>query len=98
MVERQQVDKGAETQSLGALAQCGEEEPRRGGAAERRRVVLGEVISVDASCVIGLGQVEPVGVELCERAARIVHVVEHAEFHGECPATAPCPLSGRPPG
>ena len=48
-------------------------------------MVLGEVIGVDAAAVIGFDQVESVGVELCERAARIVHVIEHAELHGKVP-------------
>ena len=44
-------------------------------------MVLGEVIAVDAGAVIGFGQREPVGIKLAERHARIVHVVEYAEFH-----------------
>ena len=44
--------------------------------------MLGEVIAVEAGAVVGLDQLQPVGVELAERHARVVHVVEHAEFHG----------------
>src|SRR5262245_65211037 len=44
-------------------------------------MVLGEVIAVESGSVIGFDQIEPAGVELGERAARIVHVVEHAELH-----------------
>ncbi len=43
--------------------------------------MLGDVIAVEARAVIGLGDGEPVGVELAERHARVVDVVEDAEFH-----------------
>ena len=43
--------------------------------------MLGEVIAPDAGAVIGFDQLEPVGIKLAERHARVVHVIEHAEFH-----------------
>src|SRR5262249_39841419 len=85
MIERQEVDEGAEAQRLGALRHGREEQPGRGGAAERRRMMLGEVRAVDAAVVIGFDQLEPIGIELPEWPARIVHVVEHAEFHESIP-------------
>src|SRR3984893_11484253 len=96
MIERQEIDEGAEAQRLGALRHGREKEPGRGGAAERRRVVLGDVVAIDAAAVIGFDQLEPIGVERAKRPAPIVHVIEHAEFHaasrrvdhGAAPATA----------
>src|SRR6516164_3058891 len=67
MIERQEIDEGAEAQRLGALCHGREEQPGRGGAAERRRMMLGEVIAVDAAHVIGFDQREPIGVKLSER-------------------------------
>ena len=43
--------------------------------------MLGDVIAVEARAVVGLGEPQPVGVELAERHARVVDVVEDAEFH-----------------
>ncbi len=47
--------------------------------------MLGEVIAPDAGAVIGFDQREPVGIKLAERHARVVHVIEHAEFHEAAP-------------
>ena len=44
-------------------------------------MVLGDVIAVEARAVIGLGDGQPVGIELAERHPRVVDVVEDAEFH-----------------
>ena len=85
MIERQEVDEGAEAQCLGGLRHGREEQSGRSGAAERRRMMFGEVIAVDAAAVIGFDQLEPIGVELPKWPARIVHVVEHAEFHASVP-------------
>ena len=46
-------------------------------------MVFGEMIAADAGTIISLDQQEPIGVELTERHPRVVHVVEHPEFHGE---------------
>src|SRR5215813_11171298 len=81
MIERQEIDERAEAQRLGALRYGREKQPGRGGAAKRRRVVLGDVVAIDAAAVIGFDQLEPIGVECAERAAPVVHVIEYAEFH-----------------
>src|SRR5262245_36586990 len=96
MIERQKVDEWAEAQCLGALRQRRKDQPRRSGAAERRRMVLGKMIAGDAAAIGGFDQVEAGGIKLAERAARIVHVVEHAEFHEESPRRqAPSTWLGR---
>ena len=44
-------------------------------------MVLGDVIGVKARAVVGLGDGEPVGVELRQRHAGVVDVIEDAKFH-----------------
>src|SRR4029077_4603780 len=82
MIERQQINQRAEAQLLGALRQRGEENPGRSRAADRRAVMLGKVIAMEARAVVGLGEPQPAGKQLGMRHARIVHVIEYAEFHG----------------
>ena len=43
--------------------------------------MLGEVIGVKARAVVRLGKPQPAGKQFAMRHARIVHVVEDAEFH-----------------
>ncbi len=81
MIERQQINQRAEAQLFGALRQPGEENSGRSRAADRRAVMLGEVIAVKAGTVVSLGEPQAAGKQLAVRNARIVHVVEDAEFH-----------------
>jgi len=85
MIERQQINQRAEAQLFGALRQRGEENSRRSRAADRRAVMLGEMIGVEARAVVSLGKPQAAGKQLAMRNARIVHVVEDAEFHGRLP-------------
>src|SRR5262249_30996202 len=39
--------------------------------------------------IVSLDELEPVGIELAERDAGIIHVIEHAEFHGQVPTPSP---------
>ena len=48
-------------------------------------MMLGEVIAVKARAIVSLGKPQPAGKQLAMRDARIVHVVEYAEFHGGLP-------------
>jgi len=43
--------------------------------------MLSEVIGVEAQAVVGLGKPQPAGEQFAVRNARIVHVIENAEFH-----------------
>ena len=81
MVERQRIHQGPEAKAFGALRREREEDRRRGRHPERRRVVLGDVQSVQADPVVGLGELEPVLEELGERLAARIHVIEDAELH-----------------
>ena len=67
MIERERVDERPEAEPLRPLRDGGEEDARRGRHAERRRVMLGEVIGVEAARVIGLDQLQPLLVLTAER-------------------------------
>ena len=81
MIEVHGVDQRPEAQRLGALRHGGQEDAGRGRHAERRRVMLGQVIGVEARALVELDQAQPL-VELpAEIGAGAVHVVEDAELH-----------------
>ena len=67
MIERERIDQRPEIEPLGALGDGREIDAGRGRHAERRRVMLGAVIAVDAGAVVGLDQLQPVFVEIGER-------------------------------
>jgi len=81
VIERQEIYHRTKTQPAGALRQGRQEQAGRCGTADRGAVVLGKMISVETRAVESLRKPEPVGVKFAMRHARIVHVVEHAEFH-----------------
>src|SRR5258708_14451279 len=58
-----------------------EENRRRGRHPQRRRVVLGDVQSVQAEPVVGFRELEPVLEELRKRLAPRIPVIENAELH-----------------
>jgi hypothetical protein len=81
MVEVDGVDQRPEAQRPGALGDGGQEHAGRGRHAERRRVMLGQVIGVEAGALVELDQAQPF-VELpAEIGAGAVHVVEDAKLH-----------------
>jgi hypothetical protein len=51
MIERQEIHHWAKTQPAGALRQGRQEQARRCGAADRRAVVFGKMISVETRTV-----------------------------------------------
>src|SRR5579883_56777 len=81
MIEVERVDQRAEAQCLRALGDGGEEHAGRGGHAERRRMVFGDVIGVETALLVELDQLQPLLELPAEIAAGAVHVVEDAEFH-----------------
>ncbi len=54
MMQRHRVDQRPEAQLPRALRDRGQEHIRRGRHAERRRMMLGEVIGVEAGAIVGL--------------------------------------------
>ena len=81
MVQRHRPDQRTETQRACALCHGGEEHAGRGRHAERRRVVLGEVIRIESRAVVGLCNLEAILVIVCERSAVAVEMIEDPKFH-----------------
>jgi len=79
--KRQREDQRTEAQSPRALRHRGVEHARRGREPERRRVVLGRVIGVEAAAIVGFDDLEPLLVEIVQREIIAVEVIENAEFH-----------------
>ena len=93
-VKRQAIDRRPEAQAPCALGDRGEEHARRRRHAERRAVMLGQVIAVEAGAVVQLEQPQPVLVEVRQRAGAPVQMVENADAHDGVPvlwnAARPC--------
>src|SRR5262249_32673858 len=81
MVERHRPHQRPEPQALRALSDGGKKNARRRRHAERRRMMLGEVIGIEGGAIIGLCDFEAVLVIVCERPRITVEVIEDAEFH-----------------
>ena len=86
VMDRQRIDEGAEAQPLGALRDRREEHAGRGRHAERREVMLGDVIGVEARAVEGFDHLQPLLVVVAQRQVVAVEVIEDAEFqaHAGC--------------
>ena len=90
VMERHRPDQWTEAKPRRALRHRGEEHARRGRHAERRRVVLGEMISVEPGAIVGLRNFETILVIVRKRAAVAVEVIEDTEFHFlSAPSLAP---------
>src|SRR6516162_10341501 len=81
MVERKRIDQRTEAQALRALSHRGEENAGRGGKAERRRVMFGGVVRIEAAAVVGFDDLQPLLVERVQRTIVAIEVVENADFH-----------------
>jgi len=66
MAQGQDVDQRPEAQPLGALGNRRQQHAGHTGHAERRRVMLGDMIGVEAAAVVDLGKLEPALIELRE--------------------------------
>src|SRR5882672_1750875 len=85
MIERQRVDQRPETQPARALRDRGEKDARRRGEAERRRMMLGDVIGVEAEPVVGFDDLQPGLVVVTKREIVAVEMIEDAELHSTKP-------------
>ena len=81
VVERQDVDERSQADPAGALGCRREKQARRGGHAERRGVMLCQVVGVEASGLRRLHELQPLLVELLHRCAAPVDPVEQSEGH-----------------
>ncbi len=81
MIEAQREHQCAEPQRLRALGRGREKHARRWRKAERRAVMLGEVIAVEAGAIAGFQDLQA-GFVLGRRVfAGPVHVIEQAKPH-----------------
>jgi hypothetical protein len=81
MMEWKGIDQRPEPQTLRALSDRGEENAGRGGKAERRRVVLGGMIRIEAATIVGFDDLQPLLVKLVQGPIIAVQVIENADFH-----------------
>ncbi len=81
MMQRQRVDQRAEPKLPRALGDRGKEHAGGGRHAERRRMMLGEVIGVEPGLVVGFDELEAILVIVAQRQIVAVEVIENAEVH-----------------
>ena len=81
VVEGQAVDAGAEADVPRALGRRRDEDAGRGREPQRGRVVLGQVIGVEAGRVVSLEEAQAALVELVERHVPPVEMVEDPDVH-----------------
>src|SRR5262245_18832180 len=81
MVKRQRIDQWAETKSLRALCYSSQKYAGRGCHAEGRRVMLGNVIGIEAHLIISLDKLEACLVVILQWQIAAVQMVEYAKFH-----------------
>src|SRR5215475_9662296 len=81
MVKRQRIDQWAETKSLCALRHGSQEYAGRRCHAERRRVMLGNMIGIEAYLIISLDKLEACLVIILQRQIAPVQMVKYAKLH-----------------
>ena len=81
MIEVEGVDQRAEPQRLRPLRHRRQEDTGRGRHAERRRMMLGQVIGVEARALVEFDEFQAILELQAEIGAGAVHVVEDAELH-----------------
>ncbi len=82
-VERQEIDQRAESAaSWYAGRGAARNSPRRGRHAELRRMMLGEMVAMEAQRLVALGERQPMGIMRLYAHAIGVDMIEDAEFHG----------------
>src|ERR1700730_7558535 len=84
MVERHRPDERPEPEPLGALGDRGQKDAGRWRHAERRRMMLGHVIAIEARPVVRLRNAQAILVIVRERAAAAgvsVEMIENSKFH-----------------
>src|SRR5580700_4960983 len=88
MMQRQHVDQRAEADAPGALGERRQEHARARHRAERRRMVLGEVIAVEAFRLKQLDKLQALLELDGARRAVVVEMIENAEREHADPVTA----------
>src|SRR6516164_5048365 len=81
VVKRQQIDHRSKAQMPSSLSHCGQKDTRRRRIAERRRVMLGQMIAVEPGAVVGFDQFEPLLKLLGQRHPTVVDMVKDPKTH-----------------
>jgi hypothetical protein len=89
VVERQAVHARPQADPSRPLGRRGEEDAGHRGEAERRGMVLGQVVRVEARRVVLLEQAQPMLVEIGHRHVPPIEVIEDAQVH--VPSRGPPP-------
>src|SRR5580704_8255916 len=79
-MNRQRIDEGAKAQPRRPLPDRGQEHTGRGRHAQRREVVLRDVIGVKAGTIERLDHLKPLFVILPQRQIIAVEMIENTEF------------------
>ena len=81
MIEAERIGERPEAKGGRALRDGGEKQARRGRGAQRRAVMLGHVIGVEAGPFVELDQSQAVFILAPQIGARSVEVIEDGELH-----------------
>src|SRR5262249_3081400 len=81
MVERHRPYQRPEPKTRGPFRHGGKKYARRRRHAQRRRVMLGEMVGVEPRAIVGLGDLESILIVVREPVAVAVEVIEDTEFH-----------------
>src|SRR5271170_1019261 len=81
MIERQEVDHRSEPQLPSALRHRGQKQTRRRRIAERRVVVLGQMVAIEPAAVVRLDQPQPILEVPGQRLPAVVQMVENPKTH-----------------
>jgi hypothetical protein len=81
MMQRQRIDQRSETKLSRSLRDRRKKDAGRGRHAERREMMLGQVIGEKAGAIVGLDDAQPLLEIIAQRDIVAVEVVEDTEFH-----------------
>ena len=90
MIKGQDVDQRTKPQRPGALRYRAKKDARRRRHAERREMMLGDVVAVKAEAFVGLRNLDALFEELPQRHARTIDMIEDTKFHFRLPAAYFC--------
>src|SRR5262249_20966392 len=93
----QRVDQGTKAQPTRALRHRRKKHARGGSHAERRGMMLGEVVAADAEPIVGPNELQPLPLVGAEGRRAEVKWVEDASLHGPC-SVSDARLPGNPRG
>ena len=87
VVHRGHIEQGAEAQPPAPLRHCGKKHAWRGRHAERRRMMLGDMVGTKAGAIVLFDELESRLEQVGQRRAVVVDMIEDAELqsHGLLP-------------